>query len=82
MNLCRGCGQDFSSVRTFDRHRVGKHEYLASDERPDGRRCLTIEEMEEIGWEQDVRARWFDPAEVQRARASFGRPDTGCTVAA
>jgi hypothetical protein len=27
-NLCRGCGEDFTSTRLFDEHRVGKHEYV------------------------------------------------------
>ena len=45
MNLCRTCGEDFGSVRAFDAHRLGRHEYLYSDEQPDGRRCLSVEEM-------------------------------------
>ena len=49
MNLCRACGQDFSSVRTFDDHRVGKHAYLWSPAREDGRRCLDPAEMRGLG---------------------------------
>lgn len=45
MNLCRACGHDFASVRTFDDHRVGKYEYLWSPVQEDGRRCLDSVEM-------------------------------------
>jgi hypothetical protein len=27
VNNCRACGEDFSSVTAFDRHRVGGHAY-------------------------------------------------------
>ena len=69
MNLCRSCDQDFSSVRLFDAHRVGKHEYLASDLRPDGRRCFSVAEMLERGWERYTRGRWQDPARVEDVRS-------------
>ena len=82
MNLCRTCGADFSSVETFDRHRVGSHERLASEGHPDGRRCLSLEEMSELGWEQDVRARWFDPARTERARTAFGNASVRSGAAA
>jgi hypothetical protein len=68
MNLCNTCGEDFSSVKGFDAHRVGVHEYLASPERPDGRRCLGIEEMEQRGWRRNERGRWFDPSRNPAAR--------------
>lgn len=64
MNLCRSCGLDFTSVRDFDSHRVGVHEYtywegLRMDPpREDGRRCLTIEEMRAKGWALDTHRRW------------------------
>ena len=44
-NLCRSCGIDFGSVRAFDTHRVGKHAYLYDADHPDGRRCLSLDEM-------------------------------------
>ena len=47
-NLCRTCGEDFTSARLFDEHRVGKHEYLHDpwdDSKADGRRCLDFDEM-------------------------------------
>ena len=58
MNLCRACEADFASLAAFDRHRVGKHGYLASPERPDGRRCLETKEIMEAGFELDEAARW------------------------
>jgi hypothetical protein len=64
MNLCRGCGQDFGSVKAFDAHRVGVHAYtytegLAMDPpREDGRRCLSVEEMEAAQFVRNSRGRW------------------------
>ena len=45
MNLCRACGENFGSVAAFDAHRVGKHAYDYSPQRPDGRRCLSVKEV-------------------------------------
>lgn len=36
MNLCSGCDSGFSSVKLFERHRVGTHEYDWSFRRPEG----------------------------------------------
>lgn len=41
-NGCSECGCDFTSLAAFDRHRYGTNEPLA-------RRCLTHEEMAEVG---------------------------------
>lgn len=71
LNGCRACGADFSSVETFDAHRVGKHEYLLSPERVDGRRCLDEDEMTAKGWRKDKRGRWVNPARAERARQAF-----------
>jgi len=73
MNLCRSCGHDFSSVRLFDSHRVGKHEYLFDSEHLDGRRCLDASEMEAKGWAQNERGRWSDPAVAEDARQRFSK---------
>ncbi len=67
MNLCRACGEDFSSVAMFDAHRVGKHAYLYGPDRPDGRRCLPPAEMLAKGWRLDVHNRWSDPARAEVA---------------
>jgi hypothetical protein len=48
---CRACDQDFGSVKAFDMHRVGTHEYSYSEglqmtpPREDGRRCLSEREI-------------------------------------
>ena len=74
MNLCRACGENFSSVRTFDRHRVGKHEYTFSEglrfDPPveDGRRCLHPEEMTGLGLSRDKHGRWSDPSQNPGSR--------------
>jgi hypothetical protein len=71
MNQCGVCGEDFSSVRLFDVHRVGRHEYLFGAEHLDGRRCLEVEEMRELGWELNVRGRWCDPVRSRDAASRF-----------
>jgi hypothetical protein len=64
LNACASCGADFTSVRLFDAHRVGRHQ-------PDERRCLSVDEMTTKGWGLDGRGRWSDPKNVRRARAAF-----------
>ena len=71
MNRCRSCSHDFSSVRWFDAHRVGRHEYLFDSEHLDGRRCLDASKMEAKGWAQNERGGWSDPAESARVRKAF-----------
>jgi hypothetical protein len=79
VNLCRDCGQDFSSVRAFDRHRVGVHAYTYSQgvamepAREDGRRCLGLDELEDAGFRQTASGRWELAAEADRARRAFRR---------
>jgi hypothetical protein len=64
VNLCRACGQDFGSVSAFDAHRVGKHAYTYDEgmgmdpPRTDGRRCLSVEEMEAAQFVRNARGRW------------------------
>lgn len=71
MNLCRACGHDFSSIRLFDAHRVGRHAHLFDADHLDGRRCLDTDEMETMGWGQNERGRWGDPVESLRTREAF-----------
>jgi hypothetical protein len=77
LNGCRACGQDFSSLETFDGHRVGSYKYTFArglQQVPpveDGRRCLDRDEMLERGWEQSDKGRWFNPARAERARKAF-----------
>jgi hypothetical protein len=67
MNVCGACGLDFSTVPSFDDHRVGVHDYTlaqgARREPPvyDGRRCLAVAELESSGWTRDRYGRWFSP---------------------
>lgn len=58
MNLCTSCGKDFGGVAAFDAHRVGKHEHNYSGEYPDGRRCLTEDEMLRKGFTLNTRGAW------------------------
>ncbi len=79
MNVCGACGLDFSSVKSFDAHRVGKHAYTYSEGirmdpmREDGRRCLRVEELEDAGMAQDARGRWGLVRDRKQARQAFLR---------
>ena len=80
LNGCGSCRSDFTSLKLFDGHRIGKHGFTYSEGvamdpmREDGRRCLSVAEMTENGWVQDAKGRWFDPAAVEAARQAFARP--------
>lgn len=71
MNLCRACGLDFASVGAFDTHRRGRHAYLADTSRPDGRRCLTLDELASAGLELDQSGRWHLAEDANRARDRY-----------
>lgn len=85
LNGCRSCGRDFVSLAYFDRHRVGKHAYDFSIERPDGRRCMDEDELHVSGLRRVVEgdsARYdsriasgvpiyWNPAEASRTRGAF-----------
>lgn len=51
MNLCTLCKLDFGSVKAFDLHKTGTHEYTFAEglymepPREDGRRCLDEDEI-------------------------------------
>jgi hypothetical protein len=84
MNLCRSCGEDFNSVEAFDSHRVGKHEYTYSEgaafDPPveDGRRCLSAEELVDLGFAKNERNRWYNVARARRPGEAFAsRKDAG-----
>jgi hypothetical protein len=66
MNLCRTCGLDFASLAAFDKHRVGKHDYLWSPDRPDGRCCLDLDEPDNSGLELDRHGRYRLAADARR----------------
>lgn len=75
MNLCRGCGRDFGSMRAFDKHRVGVHAYTFAEgmalEPPaeGGRRCLDEDELPEQGFVRNHWGRWTVAADAERGRA-------------
>jgi len=48
--LCRGCGERFNSVKSFDRHRV---------DRTEGRRCLLPSEMRQRGMKLNRQGFWL-----------------------
>jgi hypothetical protein len=62
VNICPSCGKDFGGVVAFDAHRVGKHQYDYSAEHPDGRRCLTEDEMLRKGFGTNTRGAWSTSA--------------------
>ena len=69
MTICPTCGEDFNGIRLFDAHRVGRHAYLYDAEHPDGRRCLTLEEMLAKGWQRNRFGRWTDPSRARDVEA-------------
>jgi hypothetical protein len=77
MNLCGSCDKDFSSIKGFDAHRVGVHEYTYSEGvamtpmREDGRRCLSTDEIRTKGYEKNGSGRWHDPAASKAVRNRF-----------
>lgn len=50
-----GCCQSFRSLGGFEKHRTGKYE-------PNERRCLTPDELLELGWSVDDNYTWRMPA--------------------
>lgn len=78
---CAGCGQLFTSVREFDRHRIGKHakpgEYTGS------RRCLSLAELLARDWQMDGRG-YLRQGRRERAPAGLEariRPEGATTLA-
>lgn len=57
--LCRPCGQTFTSTTAGDLHRVGDHAVSVG---PNRRRCLTVEEMEARGMVRNQRGHWMTRA--------------------
>ncbi|WP_148667894.1 hypothetical protein [Mizugakiibacter sediminis] len=69
---CPACGEYFSRVRAFDRHRVGTVGI--------GRRCLAEAEMIARGWQRNAAGYWvttaLDGAGRRRLAVSGGLPAT------
>jgi hypothetical protein len=81
LNFCRTCGQDFGGVRAFDLHRVGTHAYDYSTSRPDGRRCLTTDEMLARGLYPNATGRWSQPPNGLLNRLGSGSAATPGVIA-
>jgi hypothetical protein len=77
LNQCGACRKDFTSIASFDRHRVGVHAYTYSQGLrfpelvEDGRRCLDNSELNALGIVQIANGRWQDTAAVERAQRVF-----------
>ena len=72
---CSACGEPFSSVREFDRHRIGA--YAERGEWAHKRRCMTPAEMDAGGWIRNARGFWMQgrlgraPAGIQAPRVTL-----------
>jgi hypothetical protein len=73
MNLCRGCGLTFGTLKAFDAHRTGPYGepiYKPSRTRKSRqvightaptRRCMTVPEIQALGMTQDRKGWWMLP---------------------
>ncbi|MEJ7746150.1 MAG: hypothetical protein WKF61_05235 [Luteimonas sp.] len=68
---CPACGEPFSSVREFDRHRIGA--FAALGDWMHQRRCLTPAELDARGWRCNARGFRMQPR-PQRAPVGIQRP--------
>lgn len=68
---CPTCGLPFSSVREFDRHRVGT--YATPGQVRGNRRCLTVAELQARGWRPNARGFYMQPR-LERAPAGISGP--------
>lgn len=69
---CAACGQYFSRLRAFDRHRIGSYGKPGLWGGP--RRCLTPEEMRQRGWQRNEAGCWT-MQRLDRAGQGRIRPD-------
>jgi hypothetical protein len=68
-NLCSGCGMNYATMESFEKHRVGE---FGKD-----RRCLTSAEMEAKGWEYSEPLVTFTVEGVSSQKAT---PTWACPV--
>lgn len=68
---CAACGEPFSSLREFDRHRSGAYAELG--EWAHKRRCMTPAEMDARGWQTNARG-FRMKGRLQRAPAGIQGP--------
>ena len=80
LNYCTTCGADFGGVTAFDKHRVGKHAFLCTPDRLDGRRCLTTEEMLGLGMYINAQGRWSQPDNGRSERMGLAQEATAAQV--
>ena len=72
-DICATCQLVFTGTADFDSHRVGTHAYTYSEGvamsplHEDGRRCLSLEEIEQDGCVRNSHGCWSHP---RRARPS------------
>ena len=59
-NQCQGCKTYFNSTFAFDKHRTGEH--------GNGRRCLTVEQMEAKGMCRNAAGFWVSSAMPEQIR--------------
>lgn len=79
MNLCRGCGLTFGTLKSFETHRTGSYGepiYKASStgksrqvigHTPPTRRCMTLPEIQAVGMTQDAKGWWALPKQTASA---------------
>jgi hypothetical protein len=65
---CDACGKEFAGLTYFDKHRTGSYE----DEHPHyARRCLSHDELLEIGLAQNAKGLYYDPAASAKMQGAF-----------
>jgi hypothetical protein len=65
---CCACGELFSSVATFDRHRIGEFAGVGGT---NTRRCMTVAEMTAQEWPKTAKGFWLRPAPKAIHSASY-----------
>lgn len=70
---CAACGLSFKSTAAFDAHRAGPF--------PDGRRCLTADELQRRGYAPDSHGFWRQPLIISALRRKLARCESVHAVA-
>jgi hypothetical protein len=66
---CTECHETFTGTSSGDKHRTGKH---GVTEGPTRRRCLTPDEMTQLGMHRNARGRWMLEGPASEARTGQG----------
>jgi hypothetical protein len=72
-NECPSCGELFNSNKAFDAHRRGKFGVPS----PEGRHCLTPEQMTGKGMAKNAKGFWVTELMPQNAPRGFRADDPG-----